>query len=496
MEPCYRAGRQLSWFSTLLKTSFSLLKPFLGEDFLLQTATAQRLYHEFAASMPIIDYHCHLPPEQIAVNHKFENITKIWLDGDHYKWRAMRAFGVNENEITGSATDATKFRRWAETVPYTLRNPLYHWTHMELRNPFGITDILNGDNADAIYAQATEKLQDDCFSTQGLLKHFNVKVVGTTDDPLEDLSHHKAIANQGFDTKVLPSFRPDKLLNIEDKAFYDDYLQKLEVVVQAPIETFDALISAIEQRVDYFHENGCRLSDHGLEFFPDGWASDTTARAVFEQHKLGKALNAQQIADFQMTVLHHLGTMYAARGWVQQFHLGAIRNNNSRLKARLGADTGFDSIGDFPMARTMVRYFDGLDREDKLAKTILYNLNPRDNELFATMCGNYNDGSVTAKFQFGSGWWFLDQKDGMERQMNALSNLGLLSKFVGMLTDSRSFLSYSRHEYFRRILCNLFGNDIENGELPNDMNLVGGIIQDICYNNAAAYFDFGLKKNE
>lgn len=464
------------------------MKTFLSEDFLLKTETAKRLYHDFAKEMPVIDYHNHLPPDEIASDRQFATITEAWLKGDHYKWRAMRANGVNEELITGATDDWTKFKVWAETVPYTMRNPLYHWTHMELLNPFGIKEVLNGDNAASIYEACNAQLPQ--FSTKSLLKHYKVDALCTTDDPADPLDQHEAIRKQGFATKVLPTFRPDKAMAVEDPATYKTYLQKLGAAADIEINSYSALLAALKKRHDYFHAHGGRLSDHGLNFFIYADFTEAALETAFKDVLAGKQLDDAAVAMFKSATLHFICLWNHEKGWAQQFHAGAIRNNNSRLLKRLGADAGVDSIGDWPMAEAMSRFFDRLDKEDKLAKTIVYNLNPSHNEVYATMVGNFQDGTVAGKMQFGSGWWFLDQKDGMEKQMNALSNMGLLSRFVGMLTDSRSFLSYSRHEYFRRILCNLIGNDVENGELPGDVPWLGKMVQDISYNNAKAYFNF------
>lgn len=464
------------------------MKTFLSEDFLLKTETAKRLYHDFAKEMPVIDYHNHLPPDEIASDRQFTTITEAWLKGDHYKWRAMRANGVNEELITGATDDWTKFKVWAETVPYTMRNPLYHWTHMELLNPFGIKEVLNGNNAASIYEACNAQLPQ--FSTKSLLKHYKVDALCTTDDPADPLTHHEAISKQGLATKVLPTFRPDKAMAVEDPATYKTYLQKLGAAADIDINSYSALLAALKNRHDYFHAHGGRLSDHGLNFFIYADFTEAKLESAFKDVLADKQLDDAAVAMFKSATLHFICLWNHEKGWAQQFHAGAIRNNNSRLLKRLGADAGVDSIGDWPMAEAMSRFFDRLDKEDKLAKTIVYNLNPSHNEVYATMVGNFQDGTVAGKMQFGSGWWFLDQKDGMEKQMNALSNMGLLSRFVGMLTDSRSFLSYSRHEYFRRILCNLIGNDVENGELPGDVPWLGKMVQDISYNNAKAYFNF------
>lgn len=466
------------------------MKKFLDKNFLLQTKTAEKLYHNHAAKMPIIDYHCHLNPEDIAKNTKFENLTQIWLYGDHYKWRGMRTNGVDEKYCTGDASDYEKFEKWAETVPHTLRNPLYHWTHLELKNYFGIEDLLSPKTAKKIYDKASAMLQTDEFSVRSLMKKANVETVCTTDDPIDSLDFHKKIKKDDFGIKVLPTWRPDKAMAVENVDAFNTYLNKLSEVSDTNIVKLSDLIAALEKRHKFFHKNGCRLSDHGLETFYAEDFDEIEIKSIFNKIRSGNSLDKSEIAKFKSAMLIEFGLMDHASGWTQQFHIGAMRNNNSRLFNALGPDTGFDSIGDYEVGRPMSRFLDSLDKQNKLAKTILYNLNPRDNELIATMLGNFQDGTVAGKIQFGSGWWFLDQKNGMENQMNALSNLGLLSRFVGMLTDSRSFLSYPRHEYFRRILCNLLGNDVENGEIPNDMELLGEMVENISYYNAKNYFGF------
>ncbi len=473
--------------------TLTLAPTFLSDDFLLQTETARRLYHDYARLMPIIDYHCHLPPDQIAANKRFENITQLWLYGDHYKWRAMRTNGVDERYCTGDATDWEKFEKWAETVPYTLRNPLYHWTHLELKNPFGITDVLSPATARSAYETCNEQLPH--LSTQALLQHFDVRVVCTTDDPLDSLEHHRTIAQSKIGVKVLPTFRPDKAMAADDPANFRTYVQKVREVTNRDIRTLTQYLDALKSRHDYFAEMGCRLSDHGLEMIYAESYTEKEVETIFANLLLNwqdgtGLLSSTDVRKFKSFMLVQFAEWDHEKGWTQQFHLGALRNNNLRRLREIGPDTGWDSIGDFPQAVSLSRFLGGLDNRNQLAKTILYNLNPADNEVFATMTGNFNDGSIRGKVQFGSGWWFLDQKDGMEKQINALSNMGLLSAFVGMLTDSRSFVSYPRHEYFRRILCNIFGNEIENGELPNDVDWVGQIVQDICYRNAEQYFGF------
>jgi glucuronate isomerase len=466
------------------------VKNFLDENFLLQTKTAQTLYHEFAKHMPVIDYHNHLMPDQIAEDKNFENITQVWLYGDHYKWRAMRANGVDEYFITGAASDWEKFEKWAETVPYTLRNPLYHWTHLELQRYFDIHEVLSSTNAKKIYDECNAKLQTKEYSVQGLLRKMNVKTLCTTDDPLDSLAYHQQIKNNNVDIKVLPAFRPDKAMNADDVAGLNVYIDKLAKLTGTTIADYDTYLSTLKSRHDYFAANGASVSDHGLEQIYAEDYTEAEIKTIFLKIRNNEAISLEENLKFKSAMLFNFALWDHEKGWVQQFHLGALRNNNDRLLSSLGPDTGFDSIGDFPQGKSLSKFLNKLDLNNKLAKTILYNLNPADNELMATMIGNYQDGTVAGKVQWGSGWWFLDQKQGMINQINALSNLGLLSQFVGMLTDSRSFLSYPRHEYFRRILCDLFGTDVENGELPYDKAWLGKVIQDICYNNAKTYFNF------
>lgn len=465
------------------------MKKFLDENFLLTNKTSEILYHEFAKAMPVIDYHNHLPPDQIANDTNFGNITQAWLYGDHYKWRAMRTNGIDESYCTGDRSDEEKFQKWAETVPYTLRNPLYHWTHLELQRYFGIDKVLNGNSALEIYTRSSELLREKDFSCRNLLKMMNVKVVCTTDDPLDSLEHHKAYAAEGNELKMLPTFRPDKFILIDNPGF-PSHIEKLGEITGFEINSFDTVKKALVQRTRDFAALGCRLSDHGLEqIFAADFTEEGADKAV-KKVLAGQPLSAAEALEYKSAILHALGVMYAELGWTQQFHLGALRNNNRRAMRLLGPDTGWDSIGDFPQAVALSRFLGKLDEYDQLAKTVIYNLNPADNEMIATMVGNFNDGSVAGKVQFGSGWWFLDQKDGMIRQINALSNMGLLSRFIGMLTDSRSFLSFPRHEYFRRILCNILGEDIEHGELPNDLAWTGEVVQNICYHNASRFFNF------
>jgi glucuronate isomerase len=466
------------------------MKTFLDENFLLCNKTSQQLYHEFAKPMPIIDYHCHLPPAQIAADMGFENLTQAWLYGDHYKWRAMRANGVDESYCTGNKPDFEKFLKWAETVPYTLRNPLYHWTHLELQRYFDVYEILNEKSAKKIYEECSEKLQSEQYSIRNLLRMMNVKLVCSTDDPADDLQHHQQLKNEGFEIPVLPAFRPDAAMNADNAATFNAYADKLEKASNISISSFKHYLDALKSRHDFFAANGCSVSDHGLEEMYAEDYTDAEIEAIFDKMRAAKDLTDIERRKFKSAMLMQFAKWDWEKGWVQQYHLGALRNNNSRMLRELGADTGFDSIGDFPQGISLSKFLRRLDDNNNLTKTILYNLNPADNELMATMAGNFNDGTVAGKIQYGSAWWFLDQKDGMIKQINALSNMGLLSRFVGMLTDSRSFLSFPRHEYFRRILCNLFGEEIENGELPNDIEWTGKVIQDICFNNAKNYFNW------
>ncbi len=468
------------------------MKHFIHEDFLLETDVAKELYHQHAASQPIIDYHCHLDPAYIAKDHQFDNLGELWLESDHYKWRAMRANGINERYCTGKETsDWEKFEKWAETVPYTMRNPLYHWTHLELKTAFDVDELLNPESAKHIFDVCSEKLRKPEFSARGLMKHYNVEVICTTDDPIDSLEHHIALQKEGFEIKVLPTWRPDKAMAVENATEYRKYVEKLSEVSGVEINSFNDLIAALRNRHDFFASVGCKLSDHGME---EPYAEDYTQSeidAIFNKVYGGKSLSKEEIVKFKSIMLHEGAIMDWEKGWTQQIHYGVIRNNNTRLFNKVGADTGFDSMGDFTVAKNMRRFLDKLDINDKLTKTIIYNLNPQDNELIATMIGNFQDGSMAGKMQFGSGWWFLDQKTGMEAQLNSLSNLGLLSRFVGMLTDSRSFISYPRHEYFRRILCNLIGNDVEKGLLPaSEMEFIGKMVKDISYNNAKSFFNF------
>ena len=462
--------------------------PFIHEDFLLTTPAARRLYHEYAQAEPILDYHCHLPPQDVASNRRFRNLFEIWLAGDHYKWRAMRANGVDERYCTGDADPREKFLAWARTVPYTLRNPLYHWTHLELKRYFGIEELLNEATAPRIWDRANELLAGDDLRAHGILHKFRVKAVCTTDDPTDDLACHKAIAASGLATKVFPCFRPDKALNVHLPEAFNPWVDKLQEVANSGINTLAEFVEALRKRHDFFHHMGGRLSDHGVNHAYGEFATEHEAAAIFSRARAGHAATPEEHDRFAGYLMLVFGRMDAEKGWTKQLHLGARRNNNTRGFREQGPDTGFDSVGDWPQADALGSYLDRLEQEGALPKMVLYNLNPCDNYVLATMIGNFQDGSVAGKIQFGSGWWFLDQKEAMEWQMNALSNCGLISRFVGMLTDSRSFMSYPRHEYFRRVLCDLFGKDMEEGRLPGDHSLVGPMIRNICYRNAQEFF--------
>lgn len=467
------------------------MKPFINEDFLLQSKTAKHLFHEHAENLPIIDYHCHLSPKMVAEDHMFSSITELWLGEDHYKWRALRTNGVAEKYITGDASDWEKFEKWAETLPYTLRNPLYHWTHLELKTAFGITDTLNPGNAREIFDQCNEMLKQKEFSARNLMLRYNVEAVCTTDDPIDSLEYHIKVRKDGFKVKVLPTWRPDKAMAVENPAAFRKYIETLSDVSGVSISSFKDTVDALKVRHKFFEEQGCRLSDHGMDEFYAEDFTEAEIEAIFNKVYGGKELTDLENRKFKSAMLLEFGKMDAETGWTQQFHYGPMRNNNSKMFAQIGPDTGFDSIGQCITAKQMAKYFDRLNSMDLLTKTIIYPLNPADNEMVAAMIGNFQDGSIPGKMQFGSGWWFCDQKDGMERQMNTLSMLGLLSRFVGMLTDSRSFVSYPRHEYFRRILCNLIGRDVENGELPeSEMPRMEQMVEDISYYNAKNFFKF------
>ncbi|MDQ6530317.1 glucuronate isomerase [Flavobacterium sp. LHD-85] len=462
---------------------------FIHDNFLLENKYAEELYHNYSKNQPIIDYHNHLNPQFIAEDKIFDNITQVWINGDHYKWRAMRTLGINEQFVTGNGSDKDKFLNWGKTVPYTMRNPLYHWTHLELARYFDIYDLLNEKSAEKIYIETSEKINSQAYSTQNLLKKVNAELVCTTEDPIDSLEFHQKFANNSTGIKMSTAFRPDKAILIANDG-YNAYLDTLGDVSGIAINTYADLQSALRKRIEFFNANGCKLSDHGLNQIDFENFTESEVNAIFKKKRENGELSPEEVLKFHSAILVFLSETYHEFGWVQQFHLGALRNNNARMHRILGPDTGWDSIGDYPQAQKLSAFLNALDSKDKLTKTIIYNLNPADNEVMATMIGNFNDGSVRGKVQFGSGWWFLDQKDGMTKQLNALSNMGLISCFVGMLTDSRSFLSFPRHEYFRRILCNLLGDEIKRGELPNDMEWIGKLVADISYNNAKEYFKF------
>ena len=465
------------------------MKHFIHDNFLLENKYAEELYHSFAKNQPIIDYHNHLSPKLIAEDYVFKNLTEVWINGDHYKWRAMRTLGINENFITGNASDKDKFLQWGKTVPYTMRNPLYHWTHLELARYFDVFDLLNEKSAEKIYDEVLAKLNSQAYSTRNLLKKVNAEFVCTTEDPTDDLTYHKQLAHSDFSVKVSTAFRPDKAILIASET-YNEYIHTLENAADMAINNYSDLCEVLSKRVRYFNEHGCRISDHGLDQIPFENFTESEINNIFDKRRKNQPISPSEEAKFQTALVLFLCEQYHQYGWVQQFHLGALRNNNARMHQKLGPDTGWDSIGDFSQAKNLSALLNALDSQDKLTKTILYNLNPADNEVLATMIGNFNDGSIKGKIQFGSGWWFLDQKDGMTKQLNALSNMSLISCFIGMLTDSRSFLSFPRHEYFRRILCNLLGDEIQRGELPNDMAWIGQMVADISYHNAKTYFNF------
>jgi len=466
--------------------------PYLDENFLLHSPTARRLFHEVAAEQPIIDYHCHLSPGEIARDQRWENLADIWLAGDHYKWRLLRANGIDEDRITGSASPREKFQAWAETVPFTLRNPIHHWTHLELRRYFGIDLLLSPDTADEIWERANATLARPDFSARGLLKQFDVRVVGTTDDPADPLDDHLAIAGAGIGTLVVPTFRPDKALQVDRPDLLAGWLDRLEAVSDIAIQRLSDLLAALQKRHDDFHAAGGRLSDHGLDRCPALECSDEEAAMIFDKARAGQAATPEEKERFTFYLMVFFGQLDASRGWTKQLHLGPFRNTNSRMAHRLGPDAGFDTIGDTPQGAALVAYLDALASRESLPKMVLYNINPSDNYLLAAMTGAFQDGTVPGKIQFGSGWWFADQKNGMELQLDALSSTGLLSRFVGMLTDSRSFLSFPRHEYFRRILCNLIGGEADRGELPDDFDALAGLIRGVCFDNARGHFGFDV----
>jgi len=465
------------------------MERFIHDNFLLDNKYAEELYHKYAKNQPIIDYHNHLPPQQISGDTIFNNLTRVWINGDHYKWRAMRTLGINEKFITGSGSDKDKFLHWAKTVPYTMRNPLYHWTHLELARYFDIYDLVNENSAEKIYEETSEKLSSKEYSCRNLLRKVNTEVVCTTEDPTDKLEHHQKLSKSDFNVKVSTAFRPDKAILISNEG-YNIYIDTLGESANVNIKTYEDLCSALRNRIDYFHKNGCKLCDHGLNNIEFENFTENEVNSIFRKKRENKSISKEESGKFQSAILLFLSETYHEYGWVQQFHLGALRNNNTRMHRILGPDTGWDSIGDYPQAQNLAVFLNALDSKDKLTKTIIYNLNPADNEVMAAMIGNFNDGSVKGKVQLGSAWWFLDQKDGMTKQMNALSNMGLISCFIGMLTDSRSFLSFPRHEYFRRLLCNLLGDEIKRGELPNDIEWIGKMVADISFFNAKEYFNF------
>lgn len=465
------------------------MQPFIHDDFLLETAYAKELYHTYAKDQPIVDFHSHLPPQELALNRVFENMTQLWIDGDHYKWRAMRALGIPEKFITGSATEAEKFRKWAETVPYALRNPLYHWTHLELSRYFGIQELLSAKTSAKIYKECNAKLDSEEYSARGLIQRMNVEVVCTTDDPLDNLDNHRIVAESGWPVKMLPTFRPDGLLAIEKEGF-TQYLAMLSGISGIDIKDFETLAQAIKSRVEHFHIHGCRLSDHGLPHAFSANFTETEINQILRHRLASKNPDKTEVAEYKAAILCLLGSLYAEKSWTMQLHLGPIRDTNEAVLSKVGINAGVDSIGDYPQAEQLAGLLNKLNNNGHLPKTILYNSNPNDNELFATMAGNFNAEGIRSKVQFGAAWWFLDQRDGITDQLNTLSNMGLLSCSVGMLTDSRSFLSFSRHEYYRRVLCNVLGNDIKAGLLPHDMEWIGTIVRDISYNNAKAFFQF------
>lgn len=465
------------------------MKKFIDENFLLETKTAQHLYHVHAKKMPIFDFHCHNSPKEIALDINFDNVGQVWLRGDHYKWRAMRTNGIAEKYCSGNASDYEKFEKWAETVPNTVRNPLYHWTHLELQRFFNVMDLLTKETSKKIYEHCSSLLKTPEYSVRNLIRMMNVKLICTTDDPVDSLKHHKKIKDDGFEVKVLPTFRPDKCMAVTDSKFYMKYIRLLENASGIEIKSFSSLINAIESRHAFFHKMGCRSADHGVKWLNADDYSEAEINNLLTKVLSGKNLDTKEVSQFRSAVLYETALLNHKRGWVQLLHFGAMRNNNTRLFKKLGPDTGFDSIGDYSQAESLSKFLDRLDQTNQLAKTVLFNMNPRDNAMIASMVGNFQDGSVPGKIQFGPSWWFLDQKEGIIDQLNILSNMSLLSRFIGMTTDSRSFLSYPRHEYFRRILCNLIGTDVEKGEIPADLDFLGELIENICYNNAKNFFD-------
>jgi glucuronate isomerase len=468
------------------------MKKFLDEDFLLSNDTAVRLYHDYAKQMPIIDYHCHISPKEIYENKTYKNLSEVWLHGDHYKWRAMRANGVDEKFVTGNADDYDKFLAYAGTVPNTLGNPLYHWSHLELQRYFGISDLINEKNAPKIWEQVNAQLNSKGFSAREIIKKSDVKGICTTDDPTDSLEYHlKLQEDKDFNVAVLPSFRPDKGLEL-NKAGFVQWVEKLAQASGQSIGNYDHFLAALESRVRFFHSVGGRVSDHALDYVPYAETTKEEAAEIFNKSLQGSAVSIEDEKKYKTYTLIFLGKIYAELGWVMQYHMNALRNNNIRMFEQVGPDTGFDSMNDTAVAYPLTKLLSAMDHADTLPKTILYSLNPNHNRLLAALIGSFQGGGIAGKIQFGSAWWFNDTKEGMIDQMKSLADAGLLSRFVGMLTDSRSFLSYTRHEYFRRILCNLIGEWVENGEFPDDRELLGSIIQDISYNNAKEYFGFKI----
>lgn len=468
------------------------MKQLMCEDFLLSNETAKKLYHNYAKEMPIYDYHCHLSPKEIAEDKRYRNIAEIWLDNDHYKWRVMRSNGVIEEEITGNADNKVKFNKWVETIEECIGNSLYHWTHLELKRYFDVNEVLNTKTSDNIWNKCNDKLREDDFTVREIIKKSNVKVICTTDDPVDTLQYHKTIANDNtFDVRVLPTFRPDKAINI-DKDTFGEWIVKLEKAVGYEIDNYNIFKKALTERINYFDSVGCKLSDHGLGVVEYSKTNNDEVKNIFKRYIDGKSITKEEIVKYKTDLITFLGKLYAEKNWTMQIHIGALRNNNTRMYKKLGADMGFDSINDAVFAENLSNILDDMDKEDKLPRTILYCLNPRDNDVLATMIGNFQSGDIKGKIQFGSGWWFNDQIDGIRKQLKSVANMSLLSRFVGMVTDSRSFLSYTRHEYFRRILCDLIGKWVENGEFPNDIDLLGNIIENICYYNAVEYFGIDL----
>ncbi|WP_077624558.1 glucuronate isomerase [Sediminibacillus massiliensis] len=471
-----------------------MAKPFINEDFMLTNEVAKKLYKEYAEQQPIFDFHCHLSPKEIAENKRYDNISEVWLHGDHYKWRMMRTLGIDEEYITGEADDKSKFEAWAKTVPHTVGNPLYHWTHLELKRYFGIDTLLNENTSEEIWKEVNSQLQKEELSVRGILKQSNVKVICTTDDPADDLRYHKMIKeDKEMETKVLPAFRPDKALELT-RAEFTDYIRRLGTASGFKIDSYDQLLEALNQRAVYFHEQGCRISDHGIEVIPFEECTKEEASEIFEKAIRNGSITPEEERKYKTFTLLYLGRLYASLNWVMQIHVGALRNNNERMFERLGPDTGFDSIHEFELAKPLNRFMNALDKNDELPKMIIYSLNPVHNKIIASAIGNFQSAGVKGKLQLGSGWWYNDQKDGMIRQMTDLGNIGMLSSFVGMLTDSRSFLSFTRHEYFRRILCNMLGSWVEQGELPEDYDLLGSIVEDVSFYNAAHYFGIDARE--